>query len=134
MAKVLSTQGNNLWYLVGLITSEGSLSKDSGHINITSKEYDFLNDLKTRLDLKYKIGTKNRGKINQAYQIQIANVKFCNFRLSIGLFPNKSLTLQKINVPDKFFAHFLRGIIDGDGSIRSRTLLSSSAVPGCRNW
>ena len=35
----------------------------------------------------------------------------------IGLTPAKSLTLRPLAVPDSVFADFLRGCIDGDGSV-----------------
>lgn len=40
---------------------------------------------------------------------------FYDFLLSIGLTPKKSLTLNKINVPEEYFFDFLRGCFDGDG-------------------
>lgn len=103
---------------MGLITSDGSLSCDGRHINITSKDFIFLKELKNTLGLINKVGTKNKNKINQAYQIQFSNVRFYDFLLSIGLTQNKSLTLGAIEVPNQHFIDFLRGLIDGDGSIR----------------
>ena len=35
-----------LWYLVGLITADGFLSKDGRHIDITAKDYKFLKKIK----------------------------------------------------------------------------------------
>jgi hypothetical protein len=37
--------------------------------------------------------------------------------MQIGLTPRKSLTLGRLAVPDEYFADFLRGCIDGDGTI-----------------
>ena len=37
--------------------------------------------------------------------------------MSIGLTPRKSLTLDQIKIPEEFYFDFLRGCIDGDGSI-----------------
>ncbi len=37
--------------------------------------------------------------------------------MGIGLTPAKSLTLGPLAVPDEYFMHFVRGCIDGDGSI-----------------
>lgn len=62
--KDLKIQGPNLWYLVGLITSDGCLSKDGRHIDITSKDYKFLSKIKDFLGLTIKIGTKNKYRIN----------------------------------------------------------------------
>ena len=38
------------------------------------------------------------------------------FLESIGIRPAKSLTMPKLLIPKKFFADFLRGCFDGDGS------------------
>lgn len=116
--KKLDIQGTNLWYLVGLITSDGSLSKDGRHIDITSKDYEFLRDIRYVTGIKSKIGIKFGSKKNQkAFRIQIGNKNFYNFLLSIGLMPNKSLILKNLAIPDEFFKDFLRGLIDGDGGI-----------------
>lgn len=116
--KDLKIKGSNLWYLVGLITSDGCLCKDGRHIDITSKDRDFLQTIKEHLGLINRVGIKNKNTHKQAYRIQIANKGFYDFLLSIGLTQNKSLTLEQIRVPDQFFIDFLRGLIDGDGCIR----------------
>ncbi|MDP2927910.1 MAG: LAGLIDADG family homing endonuclease [Candidatus Omnitrophota bacterium] len=116
--KELHIKGLNLWYLVGLITSDGCLSKDGRHIDITSKDAEFLEKIKLTFNLVNKIGMKNKGRINQAYHLQIANISFYEFLLSVGLTPNKSLSLKSLNIPKENFCDFLRGLIDGDGCIR----------------
>ncbi len=35
--------------------------------------------------------------------------------MSVGLHPNKTKSLQELIIPDKYFPHFLRGHLDGDG-------------------
>ncbi|MDD5465617.1 MAG: LAGLIDADG family homing endonuclease [Candidatus Omnitrophica bacterium] len=117
--KELKIEGANLWYLVGLITSDGCLSKDGRHVDITSSDHDFLSKIKNKFSLTNRIGIKNKEKINLAYYIQISNKNFYDFLLSIGLIPNKSLTLGRLDVPKEFFNDFLRGLIGGDGSLRS---------------
>ncbi len=110
--------GSNLWYLVGLITSDGCLSNDGRHIDITSSNYSFLKNLKNSLGLTNKIGVKNKDRINEAHCLVFSNRNLYEFLLSIGLTQRKSLTLDKVDIPDEFFHDFLRGLIDGDGSIR----------------
>ena len=117
--KELAIEGNNLWYLVGLIASDGNLSNDGRHIDITSSDYDFLQRIKDETGINNKIGTKRAGKKQKSFRIQIGNRNFYDFLLSIGLTQNKSLTIRKVKVPRQFFADFLRGLIDGDGSIRN---------------
>ncbi|MBU4346078.1 MAG: LAGLIDADG family homing endonuclease [Candidatus Omnitrophica bacterium] len=116
--KELNIEGSNLWYLVGLITSDGCLSSDGRHINITSKDYEFLRGIKNLVGLGNKIGTKNKRKINEAYYLQFSNRNLYEFLLIIGLTPNKSLTLTNLDIPEEYFVDFLRGLIDGDGSVR----------------
>jgi len=116
--KELKIEGPNLWYLVGLVTTDGCLLKDGRHIDITSADKRFLARIIASMGLINKIGVKNKGKVNQAYHIQIANKNLYEFFISIGLLPNKSLKLKRLNIPKEFFNDFLRGVIDGDGCLR----------------
>ncbi len=108
-----------LSYAIGIITSDGNLSPDGRHLNITSKDKEIPLKMRSILNLRNKIGMKSRGgeKEKKYYVLQFGNIGFYEFLLSIGLTPAKSKTLQKVEVPDKYFADFLRGCIDGDGSI-----------------
>jgi len=117
--KELKVEASLLWYLVGLITTDGNLSKDGRHVDITLKDREMLLKITKAAGLNNKVGIKMGGLGNVGYRIQISNVNFYNFLISVGLFPNKSLSLGKLAVPDKYFPHFLRGVIDGDGCIRS---------------
>jgi hypothetical protein len=116
--KILNIQDATLWYLVGLITADGCLSLDGRHVDITAKDYCFLQGLKEKVGFKNKIGIKNQGKFNEAYHIQLSNKSLYEFLVSIGLTPTKSLIQRDIDVPDRYFIDFCRGVIDGDGSIR----------------
>ena len=104
--------------MVGLITSDGCLSSDGRHIDITSKDYEFLSKLKDKLGLTNKIGIKNKDRVNQAHYLQFSNKNLYEFLISIGLTPSKSLSLKSLNVPKQSFVDFFRGLIDGDGCIR----------------
>jgi hypothetical protein len=119
--KDLKIEGPNLWYLVGLITSDGNLSKDGRHIDITSKDSGFLETLVEKFKISNKVCVKNKGTNKEAKRIQIANKNFYDFLVSIGLMPNKSLIISEIKIPKIYFVDFLRGLIDGDGCIRSWT-------------
>lgn len=108
---------SNLAYVVGLITTDGSLSIDGRHINLTSKDIEQIELFAKILNLKNKIGTKRSGYApqNKYYQVQFGNVRLYRFLQNIGLTPNKTKTLGKLRIPDKYFADFLRGHLDGDG-------------------
>ncbi|MCK9613981.1 MAG: LAGLIDADG family homing endonuclease [Candidatus Omnitrophica bacterium] len=117
--KELNIKGKKLWYLVGLITSDGNLSPDGRHIDITSSDYEFLQRVINLIGIKNKIGIKYGKDKLKSFHVQIANKNFYEFLLAIGLTPKKSLTIGAVKVAREFFPDFLRGLIDGDGSIRS---------------
>lgn len=119
--KDLNIAGPNLWYLIGLIATDGCLSSDGRHIDITSKDREFLERIKGVTGIGNRIGSKYGIRKQRAFRIQLANKKFYNFLLFIGLTPHKSLTVGSLNVSHKYFVDFLRGIIDGDGCIRRWT-------------
>lgn len=108
---------SDLAYAVGLITTDGSLSIDGRHINLTSKNREQIETFADILHLNNKIGLK-RSSFNPNgtyYQIQFGNIKFYEFLLKIGLTQNKTKTLSSLMIPDTYFADFLRGHLDGDG-------------------
>ena len=106
-----------LAYAIGLITTDGSLSIDGRHINLTSKDIDQIRTFAKILGLKNKIGLKYSSykKDKEYYQIQFGNVKFYRFLMKIGLTPHKTKTIGSVAIPKPYFADFLRGHLDGDG-------------------
>lgn len=112
------TWTSNLAYAVGLLTTDGNLSKDGRHLELTSTDIEQLENFKKCLDIKTKISWKTGGYTNRLYpRIQFGNVKLYQWLLGIGLMPNKTKVIAEIRVPDKYFFEFLRGHFDGDGSV-----------------
>jgi hypothetical protein len=102
-----------LAYVVGLLTTDGSLSIDKRHIILISKDIQLLKTFRKILKLKNKITLKRSGYTGKknCYHLQFGNVVFYHWLLGIGLTPNKSKTLSKLKVPDKYFFDFLRGFL-----------------------
>jgi len=115
---LVSTEWNSgLAYAVGLLASDGCLSCDGRHIDLTSIDIDQLENFNKALGVNFRIGLKDRNSKSHstAYRVQISSVLFYQFLESIGFTKKKSLTIKKIVLPDKYFFHFLRGLFDGDG-------------------
>lgn len=111
---------SDLAYAIGLITTDGNLSSDGRHISLTSSDIQLLNTFKKCLGKKHSsIGTIAPSSISrkQAYRVQIGDVVLYDWLTRLGLHPNKSLSLGSLNISRKFFADFVRGHLDGDGSI-----------------
>ena len=76
--KVHIKWSDNFAYAIGLIASDGCLSKDGRHIYFTSKDKHLVENLKNALRIKNKIFKHYRGdeKIKKYYAI--------NFHLDLG--------------------------------------------------
>lgn len=58
---------------------------------------------------------KNRR--NPIYSVRIRDCAYRAFLENVGLMPAKAKRLKALNIPDNVFPDFLRGCIDGDGSV-----------------
>jgi len=113
---------SNIAYVVGLITTDGNLSKDGRHIVFVSKDITLVKLFKKCLGLKNKISIKTSGYSKgkgRYYFIQFGDVMLYKELLSIGLSPNKSKNIAKLLIPEGYFPDFLRGHLDGDGTFRT---------------
>ncbi len=118
--KIIDERWNaNLAYAVGLIATDGCLSKDNLLIDLTSKDREQLENFSKCLDVNFTIGNKWNKNGNKHLRIQFKNRIFYDFLLSVGLTPRKSLTMGRLAIPDKYFYDFLRGSFDGDGCFYS---------------
>jgi len=114
--KIISEKwDSNLAYAIGLLVTDGCMSKTGHLIDLTSKDREQLLNYSRCLNIKNKIGKKNNGHGQMALRIQFRNVFFYKFLIKIGITPAKSKTLGPLKIPDKYFFDFLRGCFDGDG-------------------
>lgn len=111
----------NFAYAIGLITSDGCLSSDGRHIQFVSKDLELVEKFKIALAITNKIFRVARGgeTFKKYYRVGLGDKVFYRFLNSIGLTSAKSKTIQSVSVPNEFFADFLRGLFDGDGTIYS---------------
>jgi len=104
-------------YLVGLFASDGCLINDNRHLNITSKDLEIIKTTQSILNIEVKVFIKISNYGGQAYHLSFSNVALYDFLLKIGLTPAKSKTIGPLLIPDEYYADFLRGCFDGDGTI-----------------
>jgi len=114
---------SNLAYAIGLIATDGNLSKDKRHILFTTTDRQLVNTFKKCLGIKNKtIITPPSGfGRKQAYRINIGNVRFYRRLQKVGLMPKKTALMGKLDIPNQYFVDFLRGHLDGDGSVFTYT-------------
>jgi len=92
-------------YAIGLLTTDGNLSKDGRHFDFTSDDVELVKTFKKCMNLtNVKIGTKTSGSTNKRYsRIQFSNVKLYKKLLKIGLMPNKSRNINGLKIPNRYF-------------------------------
>ncbi len=108
-------------YAIGLIVTDGCLYSDGRHINFTSKDKELIDTFLESLHISMHIGKKASGSnFNKKYfVVQIGDVLFYKFLVSIGITPRKSKIITKVKIPKRYFFDFLRGHFDGDGTFYS---------------
>lgn len=134
-------------YAIGLLVTDGNLSPDGRHFDFTSNDKDLIETFKQCLSLTNRIGRKRSGYTGrkEAFRVQFGNTTLYRQLLQIGLMPKKSKQMGVLQIPDAYFFDFLRGHLDGDGSIkkyndpvypRSRRLYTTflSASPTHAHW
>lgn len=106
-------------YLTGLIVSDGCLQKKRPRISFVNKEFEligFVKDIvKESITGKTYKPIKCSKNESSWWLYQFTSRKYYYFLKDLGVTPNKSLTIKELNIPNKYFADFLRGCIDGDG-------------------
>lgn len=107
------------YYLCGLIASDGCLWKKAPIIEIGLQrgDKDVLEAIYTRLPIGAKMYYPPNKNI---VKLHIRCIPFYEWLVSIGITPHKSafMKIDFSQIPDAYFFHFLRGYIDGDGSVR----------------
>lgn len=107
-------------YSVGLMASDGCLSLDGRHLDLTSVDIEQLENFSAAIDKSLVPSLKSTGSRatrNHAYRVQFSDVAYYDFLVNAGLSPRKSRVISEVKIPPCYFTHFLRGIFDGDGTV-----------------
>ncbi len=111
---------NKMAYAVGLLATDGHLSIDKRHIDLTSKDVEQLKNFMQAIGRQYIIAKKSSGYTGElCSRIQFSDVSLYRWLLSIGFKQKKTDEMSDLKIPQKYFFDFLRGHFDGDGSIYS---------------
>lgn len=106
-------------YVLGLFCADGNLKKDSNTLSISLHVDDrhLIEKILDALNSNHKVLLpKNK---NMA-ALSIDNIHMYNDLVKLGMVPNKSKTIKCPDVPDRFIPDFIRGVMDGDGSVDSK--------------
>ncbi|KKL45892.1 hypothetical protein LCGC14_2351050, partial [marine sediment metagenome] len=109
--------GDNTAYVLGLFCADGNMSKSSNNINICLHK----NDAYLIKKIYNIMGSTHRVYYDKnVAKFCVDNKHLYNDLLKLGITPNKSKTLKCPNIPKEFVPHFIRGVMDGDGSVDTK--------------
>ncbi|MFH1753336.1 MAG: hypothetical protein ABH875_04050, partial [Candidatus Omnitrophota bacterium] len=116
------TWSSDMAYVLGFIATDGCLTQHkNGYngLNITNKDKNILKYILGAMRSNHKIGAKARGgsKDKKYFQIQIRDKIIYEDLLKLGLTPRKSKTIRMPDVLPELFGDFIRGCLDGDGTV-----------------
>jgi hypothetical protein len=106
-------------YFLGLIITDGCIHSAKGRqplVSLTLQKSDayLLEKLKEELNSNKRVTGDGRG----CCSLSILSSKMVADLKQYGVVPNKSLSVAfPKNIPKQFYRHFIRGVLDGDGSV-----------------
>ena len=103
-------------YALGLMATDGNLASRRNQLSLVSKDLQQVETLRGCLRLNARI-FRVQGSTGFLYKIQWRDRVLYDWFIRAGLTPAKSRTLGPLKVPDKLYADFFRGCIDGDGCV-----------------
>ena len=123
-------------YVLGLVATDGCISR-FGTVSLCINDKDLLETVKKAMGSEHQI--KYYGRQEGLYSFIFSRQSLVEDLKRVGIFPNKSLTIQFPDVPDAFLIDFIRGVFDGDGSVffekRSPELpIRASFVSGSKSF
>ena len=106
----------NSAYIIGFFAADGCVEPNLNRISceLSIKDYDHLFNIKNIMNSENPICLK---KTRNSCSLYIHNKKMVNDIINKGIIPNKTTRIKLPNVPDQYINDFIRGYIDGDGSI-----------------
>lgn len=119
-------------YVLGFIYADGAVedcrkSSRTCYLQLSNNDRDLLEQIRNAMSSNHALYYRSarmvtfRGmtyKCKESYNLRIGNKKiYQDLLLSYGLKPRKSLIIELPEIPEEFFAFFLRGYFDGDGCV-----------------
>lgn len=114
-------------YILGLIATDGNIFDNrSMRLRLQRRDIDILEKIKEELDfggeisLSYTKSPKNKEEKLPHAELCVYSTPLAKSLEELGIIPNKTLILGRFDcIPEEYELDFIRGVIDGDGSISS---------------
>lgn len=108
-------------YILGYICADGNIAwnQAKGYYSLTVTASDKDKDHLEKIRRIFK-STKPLlyGESTNSYRLIVNSKTICRKLMSLGVLPKKSLILKFPKIPSQYVKDFIRGYVDGDGSLR----------------
>ncbi len=110
-------------YFLGLLFTDGNIMLDSQRspsvrIELVETDIEILQKLKQELNCNCKLTyNKRKSRAHGTYALSVRSQQIADDLSKWNIVPNKTYVISEIKIPEEFKIDFLRGFIDGDGSI-----------------
>jgi hypothetical protein len=106
-------------YVLGFLYADGNITKTkrgTHFIAFYSADYSLLHKIKKVVKAEHSISGQSKPS-GTVCRLQIGSREWFDDLCVIGLTPNKAKRMILPDIPDEFFADFVRGYFDGDGNV-----------------
>lgn len=110
---VLYNEDANSYYLLGAFISDGCVDKRFNYFDLSSKDFDWLVKIGKLLISNFDDYNFSSGKND----LRINSRELIKWFIHYGCLSQKSLIVKFPIIPEQYIRDFLRGLLDGDGSI-----------------
>ncbi len=109
-------------YILGFFVADGCMFKNKRgacFIEFANNDRSILEKIKEKMHAQHMISQRDRKMPNQAvsFRLQLGSKILFEDLRALGMTPHKSKTVNLPDVPAVYFADFVRGYFDGDGSV-----------------
>jgi len=132
-------------YWLGFIYAEGNIQKKTHTLSIELGQAGRDHLIRFAKDIGYNYHDDHNKKKN-SYRIRLNSKQLVRDLDFLGVHPKKSYTIKMPSISNDLIKHFIRGFVDGDGSIKFRKIerriewslqiasSSLSFLEGCKFW
>lgn len=100
-------------WVLGVLTADGNVYENKISLSLNERDTDVVEKVARLLGENLTVRYNSRNMAN----IGFSSDKMARDLKALGVVPNKSLVCETAKVPEAFINHYVRGLIDGDGSI-----------------
>lgn len=116
----ITEQTKETYWFLGWMASDGHVNKNLLNFSLEICDKEIVDKCKDLIGYtgEVKLRKAKKEKFKDSYRLLITNKKMTKDLVDFGITPAKSKTIQLPKIDDEdLFYHFLRGVIEGDGSL-----------------